>query len=114
MLSFFINASRYRATANRLYYACFYAAVAVLLTKRLQYSKHSAGISFFAKEFICTGQLSKDFSRTLHWAFNERQQDDYMPFVEMNGDEIRSLFLDVKVLVNGIQDFITSLEKHDD
>lgn len=42
-----LNAGRYRATANRLYYACFYAAVAALLTRQLQYSKHSAVIAFF-------------------------------------------------------------------
>jgi uncharacterized protein (UPF0332 family) len=30
-----LDADRYRAAANRLYYACFYAASAALLTKRL-------------------------------------------------------------------------------
>lgn len=88
--------------ANRLYYACFYAAVAVLLTKRLQYSKHSAVIAFFDREFIGTGLLPREYSRTLHRAFNERQQDDYMPFVEVDADELRQLLADVRTLVNGI------------
>jgi len=101
-----LDANRYRAAANRLYYACFYAAVAVLLTKRLQYSKHSAVIAFFDREFISSGQLPREYSRTLHQAFNERQQDDYMPFVEMDGDELRQLLADVRTLVNGIAKYI--------
>ncbi len=101
-----LNAGRYRATANRLYYACFYAAVAALLTKRLQYSKHSAVIAFFDKEFIGSGRLPKEYSKTLHRAFNERQQDDYLPFVELDADEIGQLFTDVQVLVQGIGQYI--------
>lgn len=104
-----LDAGRYRAVANRLYYACFYAVVAVLLTRRLQYSKHAAVIAFFDREFIRSGQLPKEYSRTLHRAFNERQQDDYMPFVEMDADEIKSLFGDVRTLVNGISEYIAGL-----
>jgi uncharacterized protein (UPF0332 family) len=33
-----LDAGRYRAVANRLYYACFCAIVAALLTRWLQYS----------------------------------------------------------------------------
>ena len=51
-----LDAGRYRAGANRLYYACFHAVVAALLTRRLQYSKHAAVIAFFDKEFIRSGQ----------------------------------------------------------
>ena len=38
-----------------------------------------------------------------------RQQDDYMPFVEMDTDEIESLFADVQTLVNGISGYIEAL-----
>lgn len=103
---FLLDASRYRAAANRLYYACFYAVVAALLTKRLQYSKHSAVIAFFDREFISSGRLPREYSRTLHQAFNERQQDDYMPFVEMDADELKQLLWDVRTLVNGIAKYI--------
>ena len=104
-----LDEGRYRAAANRMYYACFYAVVAALLTRRLQYSKHAAVIAFFDKEFILTGLLPKEYSRTLHQAFNERQQDDYMPFVEMDVDQIKILFVDVQTLVNGISEYIAGL-----
>jgi uncharacterized protein (UPF0332 family) len=89
-----------------LYYAAFYAALAALLTKRLEYSTHSAVIAFFDKEFIRTGILPKEYSRALHRAFNERQQDDYMPFVEMDPDELQQLLGDVRSMVNGISAYV--------
>ncbi len=101
-----LGAGRHRSTANRLYYAAFYAAVAALLTKRLEYSRHSAVIAFFDREFIRTGVLPREYSRTLHQAFNERQQDDYMPFVEMDPDELKQLLESVRDMVNGILVYI--------
>jgi len=101
-----LDGARHRSGANRLYYAAFYAALAALLTKRLEYSKHSAVIAFFDKEFIRTGVLPKEYSRTLHRAFNERQQDDYMPFVEMDPDDLKQLLGDVRNMVNGISAYI--------
>lgn len=97
-----LDAARYRSAANRMYYAAFYAAVAALLTKHLEFSRHSGVIAFFDKEFIHTGIFPKEYSRTLHRAFNERQQDDYMPFVEMDPDELKQLLESVHKMVNGI------------
>jgi uncharacterized protein (UPF0332 family) len=87
-----LNAKRYRASVNRLYYACFYAASAMLLTKRMQFSKHSAVIAYFDKSFIKSGILPKEYSRTIHEAFNERQEDEYKPFAEPDPEYIRALY----------------------
>ncbi len=97
-----LDAGRYRSAANRLYYAAFYVAVAALLSRNLEFSRHSGVIAFFDKEFIHTGIFPKEYSRTLHRAFNERQQDDYMPFVELDPDELRQLLVSVRDMVNGI------------
>jgi uncharacterized protein (UPF0332 family) len=77
-----------------------------LLARHLEYSKHSAVIAFFDKEFIRTGLLPKEYSRTLHRAFNERQQDDYMPFVEVDADGLRQLLADVRTMVGGITRYV--------
>jgi uncharacterized protein (UPF0332 family) len=102
-----LNAGRLRATANRIYYACFYATLAALLTKGVQHSKHAAVIASFDREFIRTEQLPRSYSRTLHRAFNERQQDDYMPFVQLDAGEIQDLFAGAQVLVQGIAHYVT-------
>jgi uncharacterized protein (UPF0332 family) len=65
-------------------------------------------IAFFDKELIRSGLLPKEYSRTLHRAFSERQQDDYMPFVEIDAGEIKILFQNVQAFVNGISEYISS------
>jgi uncharacterized protein len=110
---FLLGAGRHRAVANRLYYAAFYAVLAVLLTKRLEFSRHSAVIAFFDKEFIRTGILPREYSRTLHRAFSQRQQDDYMPFVEMDPDELEQLLLDIRAMVGGISGYVTGRQDRD-
>ena len=52
-------------------------ATAILLTKKLKFSKHSAVIAVFGKEFIKTGLLPEKLHSYIIEAFNERQKGDY-------------------------------------
>ena len=63
-----------RAVMNRLYYAMFYAALALLQEKQIGTSKHIGVISLFDKEFIKTGIFAKGMSKALHRAFELRQR----------------------------------------
>ena len=62
---------------SRSYYAMLYCAQALLLEKGLTYSKHSAIISSFGKEWIKTGEFPEEFHRFFIQAFKERQKADY-------------------------------------
>ena len=62
---------------SRAYYGMFYAAQAALLTRGLQFKKHSSVIGSFNKEFVRNGIFSKDMSRLLEKAFDFRMQGDY-------------------------------------
>ncbi|MEW6417822.1 MAG: HEPN domain-containing protein [Nitrospirota bacterium] len=55
-----------RSIMNRLYYAMFYTVLALLQEKQLGTSKHYGAISLFDREFIKSGILDKDLSKTLH------------------------------------------------
>ena len=65
--------------SSRAYYAAFYAVEAVLLTKNLTFSKHSALIGAFNKHFIKCGIFPKEFSKLLARLFRDRQTGDYSP-----------------------------------
>ena len=67
----------YSACASRTYYAVFYAATALLKTKGLSFSKHSAVISAFRQYFVKTGEFSKEMSDFYKIAFDTRQVGDY-------------------------------------
>ncbi len=67
----------YESSVSRTYYAMFYSAEALLLTKKLSFSSHKGVISAFGEHFIKTGILPKDMGKDLNSAFEKRQLGDY-------------------------------------
>lgn len=62
---------------SRAYYAMFYCAEALLFAKDMSFSKHSAVISAFGREFVKTGIFPRESQRYLSKAFEERLRSDY-------------------------------------
>ena len=65
--------------ASRAYYAMFYIAEAFLEGKALAFSKHSAAIAAFGKEFAKTGLVPAEFHRYLVDGEDLRHVADYGP-----------------------------------
>lgn len=62
---------------SRAYYAMFYCTQAILMTKDLSFSKHSAVIATFGRDFIKTGIFNQELYKALRNAFEARQMGDY-------------------------------------
>jgi uncharacterized protein (UPF0332 family) len=69
----------YDFSVSRSYYAMFYCAEAILLSKGLAYSSHKAVISYFNKEFVKNNIFEKKYFDALSKAFELRQNSDYEP-----------------------------------
>ena len=67
----------YSAAINRAYYAIFYAANAMLATKRLNRNKHSGVLAAFRQHFIKTKILSLELSDTYGRVMEDRHVSDY-------------------------------------
>jgi uncharacterized protein (UPF0332 family) len=67
----------YESSVSRSYYAMFYCAQAVLLTKGSTFSSHKGVIATFGEQFIKTGVFPREFGRELNKAFEKRQLGDY-------------------------------------
>ena len=78
-----------RSVVNRAYYALFYAVLALLLHERVEHrtSKHSGIIAAFDQEFVRSGKLGKEYSRTLHRLFDARQEADYRELAACSTEE---------------------------
>lgn len=83
----------YDFSVSRAYYSMFYCAEALLLTKDMKFSKHSAVISFFGREFVRSGLLSNELYGHLLRGFRKRQVGDYevlnLPILEDAGELTR-------------------------
>ena len=65
------------ASVNRAYYACFYAASAVLLTEGRHFVKHAGVRSAIHKYLIREGRLSKELGNAYDNLMKIRQKADY-------------------------------------
>jgi len=98
-----LNQSAFRGSINRSYYAMFYAVLGLLATRSLGTSKHSGVIGLFDREFVKTGLLSKELSRSLHRAFDERQASDYGEMLEPDQELAALLLTQAQVFVREIK-----------
>jgi uncharacterized protein (UPF0332 family) len=85
------QAARWRGALNRVYYAMFYAAQALLATKQLASSRHSGVIALFHREFVRSELFAKPYARYLDIAFNLRNRSDYQDFLPPDAERVEEL-----------------------
>ncbi len=81
-------AGRLSFAVNRCYYACFYAASAVFIGRGVRFVKHSGVRSAFHKELAQSGEISREQARLYDRLFSDRQEGDYVDFVEFSPAEV--------------------------
>jgi len=67
---------------NRVYYACFYAASAVLLRQKKQFARHAGVRAALHQYLIKPGRVSPEFGKFYDQAFEDRQEADYTTAAE--------------------------------
>ena len=92
----------YESSVSRTYYAMFYCAQAMLLTKNLSFSSHKGVISAFGEHFVKTGAFPKEMGRELNRAFEKRQLGDYEYTFVISKREAEELLESGKKFVNEI------------
>ncbi len=74
---------RWNGCVNRLYYACYYAATALLLSKDLSSSKHSGTRALLNKHFVKTNIISTNLGELYNTLFDLRQESDYEDYFRL-------------------------------
>ena len=75
---------------NRLYYACFYALTAQLLTDGKQFVRHSAIRNALNEHMVHAGILAPELGRFYNRLFTDRSDADYEPMAEFDLADIRA------------------------
>ena len=71
----------YNAAFNRLYYACFYATLALLVKHGITTSTHAGVKTMLGLHFVSKGLLDKEQGKTFSRLFEIRHSGDYDDFV---------------------------------
>jgi uncharacterized protein (UPF0332 family) len=66
----------YNAAVNRLYYACYYAIIALLLKNNISANTHTGVKQMFGMYFIMTGKMDNKYSKFYTLLFNARMSGD--------------------------------------
>lgn len=78
--------------ANRLYYAVFHMASALLIDKDLTSRTHSGILCLLGQEFASKGLLDKDDVRLVSRLQNMRQAGDYDDMFDWSREDVYPLF----------------------
>jgi uncharacterized protein (UPF0332 family) len=96
----------YDFSASRAYYAMFYLAEALLLSKGQSFSKHSAVISAFGQHFVKPGHFTEAHHNALHKAFDERNVGDYEYEVAFARERAKELLDKAGVFLRDAETFL--------
>ena len=76
---------------NRLYYACYYAATAILLDNNIKASTHSGVRQMLGLHFVKTGKISADLGKVFTDLFDKRHASDYDDFITVTREDVEDL-----------------------
>ncbi|MBT1076163.1 HEPN domain-containing protein [Geobacter grbiciae] len=93
--------------AGRAYYAMFYAIEALLLSRDMSFSKHSAVIAAFGKEFVKAGTFDSRFHRYLLNAFDLRNAGDYGIIHSVSEEKARQTIEEAKELLAVVTNYLS-------
>ena len=82
-----------RSIINRVYYAMFYATLALLIYEPYSSSKHSGVLGYFNRRFIKEEVFDREMGRWVNKAFELRQRDDYREYFEVTRDQSADLMV---------------------
>lgn len=98
--------NKWNSTINRLYYASYYAVIALLLNSDLKPTTHNGVKSNFSEYFISTNKIPKDLGKIYSQLFTWRQKGDYDDLFDFDEDKVIPYFKPVKELLNTIESII--------
>jgi uncharacterized protein (UPF0332 family) len=101
-----LEQERLNSAANRIYYAMFYAAIAVLAMRNLSSSRHSGAIALFYKHFVQSGEFPAEIAQHLGRALEMRTNTDYKDFSVPDSAKIREEFGHAQAFVQKVEELI--------
>lgn len=104
--SFLHDAARYNLAANRLYYALFHAASALLLSRGISTKRHSGLITQMHLNFVKTSVLTSDEGALFRVMFDLRHEGDYEDFIDVERADIEEYTPQVVALVDKLKQLV--------
>ncbi|MCC8155212.1 MAG: HEPN domain-containing protein [Tannerellaceae bacterium] len=96
----------WNTAANRLYYAAYYIASALLIKNGYTAQTHSGVISLIGQHFVKTGRIPREAGRSYNLLFDLRQAGDYDDWRIMEEKDILPMLELCKNFIQTIEDIL--------
>ncbi len=97
---------KWNSSINRLYYAAYYAIMALLLYYDYKPTTHNGTKSNFSEHFIKTGRIDKKYGKLFSQLFTWRQKGDYDDLFDFDESKVQPYFSPVNKLIQIIDEFV--------
>ncbi len=94
---------KWNSAINRLYYAAYYAVIALLLQYDHKPTTHNGAKSKFSEHFIRTKVFSEEYGKLYSQLFTWRQKGDYVDLFDFTEEIVLPYFEPVENLLNLIE-----------
>ncbi|MDX9769440.1 MAG: HEPN domain-containing protein [Tenuifilaceae bacterium] len=98
--------NKWNSAINRLYYATYYAVMALLLKNGLKTGTHNGAKTNFTKHFIKTEIIEKELGTLYAQLFTWRQKGDYDDLFDFNENKVMPLFEPTEKFIEKIESLI--------
>ena len=96
----------YQTSVNRLYYACYYAVIALMALNDIQTRTHAGVRQMFGKHFIQPDLISKELGKYYSTLFEKRITGDYDDFIDIDKETAEMLVDPATELIDAIEKII--------
>ena len=88
---------------NRLYYACYYAVVALLIKNHIQASTHAGVKQKLGLHFVSKGLITRESNRSFSLLIERRHSSDYDDFAYATIEEVDELLPKAESFISEIE-----------
>lgn len=102
-----IDNSFWNAAINRMYYACYYAATALLIKNGIEAQTHAGVRQMLGLHFIRTGKLTVELGNYYSNLFAKRQSGDYDVYIFFDKNTVETIYPQANEFIAGIVNLIS-------
>ena len=96
----------YNTAVNRMYYACYYAASALLIAYGIETKSHDGVRQQLGKQMVLTGKLSAELGKFYSQLFAKRTSADYEDFISQTLETVENLLPTAQLFVKTVEQMV--------
>ncbi|MDZ7696704.1 MAG: HEPN domain-containing protein [Deltaproteobacteria bacterium] len=100
-----VDLGRYRAAVNRAYYAIFGITTALLLTEKIERSKHTGVESALIQHFVKKELIEPEYGKIYDYIRKKREESDYSARITIDERTARKVVRDAQKYITRIMEY---------